>query len=94
VASRFKRAHRTHDFSQPVGVPYPHVETEQQRPPGGGRTPVELYAELSERVEGADDRARLIGVSPDLVAAWDRGGAQPLLRAHRKALERALKSLG
>jgi hypothetical protein len=93
VASRFKRAHRTHDFAQPPGVPYPHVETEQPRPPGGGRTAVELFEELRARVEGADERAALIGVASDLVERWDRGSAQPLLRAHRKALERALQSL-
>jgi hypothetical protein len=93
VASRFKRAHRTHDFSQPAGVPYPQAETEQPRPPGGGHTPVELYNELTERVSDADERAKLIGVSAELVAAWDSGAAQPLLRAHRKALERALASL-
>jgi hypothetical protein len=40
-----------------------------------------------------DERAALIGVGSDLVERWDRGRAQPLLRAHRKALERALQSL-
>jgi hypothetical protein len=54
---------------------------------------VELFDELSKRVEGADERAALIGVSPHLVDAWDRGASQPLLRAHRKALERALRML-
>jgi hypothetical protein len=93
VPSRFKRAHRTNAFAQPAGVPYPHDEPEQQRPPGGGRTAVELFEELRARVESADERAALIGVGSGLVQTWDRGGAQPLLRAHRKALERALRSL-
>jgi hypothetical protein len=93
MPSRFKRAHRTHDFAQPAGEPYPHVETEQQRPPGGGHTAVELFEELRARVESAEERAALIGVGSGLVETWDRGSAQPLLRAHRKALERALRSL-
>jgi hypothetical protein len=93
VPSRFKRAHKTNSLAQPAGVPYPSAEGDQQRPPGGGRTAVELFDELSKRVEGADERAALIGVSAHLVDAWDRGASQPLLRAHRKALERALRML-
>lgn len=44
-----------------------------------------------ERVPDAATRASLLGVATTLDEAWLRGERLPVLRAHRKRLERALK---
>jgi hypothetical protein len=56
--------------------------------------PAAVFAELCARVPDSAERARLVGVSLELDAAWARGAALPLLRAHRKAVERALRLAG
>jgi hypothetical protein len=77
-------------LDQPAGERYPHIA------PGhpAHRTDVDtdllaLFAKLCSRVPDASERADLLGVSPEVQAAWERGASLPLLRAHRKALERA-----
>jgi hypothetical protein len=47
--------------------------------------------EVCERVEDPAERARLLGVSPAVEAAWREGRALPILRARRKALEDVLR---
>ncbi len=90
--SSFKRAHRTHAFDQPAGASYPQLAAE------GGPLGVQssdeswrLFTELCERVPDATARAAALGVSPVLEQAWRRGERLPVLRAHRKAIERALR---
>jgi hypothetical protein len=51
-----------------------------------------LYAKLCDRVPDAAKRAELLAVAPELEAAWQQGDRLPLLRAHRKALERAIRT--
>jgi hypothetical protein len=90
--SSFKRAHRTHAFDQRPGDPYPHLAAEGG--PGGLQSSDEawrLFTELCERVPEATARAAAIGVSPALEEAWRRGERLPVLRAHRKSIERALR---
>jgi hypothetical protein len=90
--SSFKRAHRTHAFDQPAGASYPQLAAEGG--PGGVQSSDEswrLFTELCERVPDATTRASVIGVSPALEEAWRRGERLPVLRAHRKSIERALR---
>jgi hypothetical protein len=95
MPSRFKRAHRTHSLDQPAGKPYPHLAAGQagQRAGADGHV-LTLFAELCTRVPDSAKRAELLGVSADLQAAWERGAALPLLRAHRRAVEHALQLVG
>ena len=51
-----------------------------------------LFAELCERVPDAEARASLVGVTVELDEAWRQGKRLPLLRAHRKRIERALNA--
>jgi hypothetical protein len=91
VSSRFKKAHRTHALAQPAGEPYPHLAAERSgRRLGADDQLLLRLAELRSRVPDVTERAALLGVSPELVAAWDRGAALPMLRARRKTLVDAL----
>jgi hypothetical protein len=95
MPSRFKRAHRTHALAQPAGEPYPQSAAGQAL----GRSDedgvaLSLYAELCRRVPDASRRAELVGIPREVEEAWQRGAAIPLLRAHRPALERALREGG
>jgi hypothetical protein len=93
MPSRFKRAHRTHALAQPAGEAYPRLGENEGRAARSDEKAVALYAQLCERVPDAARRAELLGVSPELDAAWQSGSALPALRARRKALERALRNL-
>src|SRR2546423_5633248 len=91
MSSRFKKAHKTHALAQPAGEPYPHLAAEQSgRRSSADEQLLSLLAEFRSRVPDVTERAALLGVSPELVAAWDRGAALPVLRARRKALADAL----
>jgi hypothetical protein len=92
MPSRFKRAHRTHALAQPAGEAYPQSAAGQK--PGRSdpdAAVLQLFAELCAAVSGPGRRAELLGVPLEVEAAWQRGSALPLLRAHRPALERALR---
>ena len=94
MPSRNKRAHKTHAFGQRAGEPYPHGHADEVAP---GSTSAEdeaskLFTELCERMPDAETRASSIGVSVALDEAWRRGERLPILRAHRKSIERALRS--
>jgi hypothetical protein len=91
--SSFNRAHRTQAFDQRPGGAYPHLAADGG--PGGVHSSDEswrLFTELCERMPDAAARASAIGVSPALEEAWRRGERLPVLRAHRKSVERALRS--
>jgi hypothetical protein len=91
--SSFKRAHRTHAFDQRPGATYPQLVADGG--PGGVHSSDEswkLFTKLCERVPDATARASAIGVSPALEEAWRRGERLPVLRAHRKSIERALRN--
>jgi hypothetical protein len=91
--SRFKRAHRTHALDQPAGQRYAQVAADQASRKGGADDRVSaLYVELCARVPDAAKRVELLAVAPELEAAWQQGDRLPLLRAHRKALERAIRT--
>jgi hypothetical protein len=91
--SRFKRAHRTHALDQPAGQRYAQAAADQASRKGGADDRVgALYAKLCDRVPDAAKRAELLAVAPELEAAWQQGDRLPLLRAHRKALERAIRT--
>ena len=91
MPSRNKKAHRTHALMQPAGERYPHLASGQlSGPAGADRQVLRLFAELCKRVPDAAERARLLGVSVEIEAAWSRGTGLPVLRAHRKTLERVL----
>jgi hypothetical protein len=90
MASRFKRAHKTHSLAQPAGAAYPHLSPGENARRASGDV-LALYEELCEHVPDADERTKLIGIAPELDAAWQRGSSLPLMRAHRKAIERALR---
>jgi hypothetical protein len=93
MPSRFKRAHRTHALDQPAGEGYAQAASDQAPRQGGADDRVAtLYAELCARVPDAAKRSELLAVAPELEAAWQEGDRLPLLRAHRKALERAIRS--
>lgn len=93
MSSKFKRAHKTHALAQPAGVRYPHIgrdgliDTEADS--ADGRL-VQRFQTLCALVQNIDERARLLGVSVEVDAAWQVGKALPLLRAHTKMLERVL----
>jgi hypothetical protein len=77
---------------QPAGEAYPHLTVGQASAAArADQRVLASFAELRERVPDAAERARILGVSPETEAAWSRGTALPLLRAHRRALEQALK---
>jgi hypothetical protein len=68
----------------------------QYSPPPAGSDDdavIQQFIELCERVEDPAERARLLGVSPAIEAAWREGRALPILRARRKALADALRNL-
>jgi hypothetical protein len=92
TSSRFKRAHKTHAFNQPAGVPYPNriQDGPDESTARSGDVALNLFGELCELVPNASTRASLVGVATTLDEAWLRGERLPLLRAHRKHLERAL----
>jgi hypothetical protein len=92
MPSRFKRAHRTHALALPAGERYPQSAAGQMpRRLDRDAAVLRLFAELCAVVSDPARRAQLLGVSLDVEAAWQRGGALPFLRAHRRALERALR---
>lgn len=77
---------------QPAGEPYPHLDPGQASGRAGADGQVlALFAELCERVPDATERAKMLGVSLETEAAWSRGVGLPVLRAHRRAVERALR---
>jgi hypothetical protein len=87
MSPQFKKGQQE---SQPGGHPY--------RQQGGGSAEddrlFEQWAELNERVEDAAERARLLGVPPEVEAAWHEGRGLPILKARRKALADVLRGLG
>lgn len=93
MSSSFKKAHKTHALAQPAGVGYPHTGQNSllDSPAGSadGRL-LQRFQTLCALVQSVDERAGLLGVSAETDAAWQAGKALPLLRAHRKALDRAL----
>jgi hypothetical protein len=90
--SWFKRAHRTHGLDQPAGEGYRHLISGQADQRAHQDKAWSLFAELCSSVPDPMKRAELLGVTQELEAAWQRGAAAPLLRAHRQRLERALRS--
>ena len=92
--SSFNRAHRTQAFDQPAGEHYPRGVADAGAPGGAPASDeaARLFGELCERVPDAATRAFLIGVSVALDEAWRQGKRLPVLRAHRKRLERALSA--
>jgi hypothetical protein len=93
MASQFKRAHRTHALAQRAGEAYPGKRYPGAADASGDAGALDRFRELSARVLDPLDRARLLGVPPETIAAWDAGRAMPLLRAHRRTIERALRRL-
>jgi hypothetical protein len=94
MPSQFKRAHRTHALAQPAGEAYPHLDPAQVAGRAGADGQVlALFAELCVRVPDAAQRADMLGVSAELEAAWCRAVALPVLRAHRRVVERALRDV-
>ena len=91
MPSQLKRAHRTHALAQPAGQAYPHLEPGQAPGAGADRQVLALYAELCARVPDPAQRARLVGVTAAMEAAWTRAAGLPVMRAHRRAIERALR---
>jgi hypothetical protein len=94
MPSRFKRAHQTHALAQPAGEGYPRLGGGAGRRSRRDEEVVALFEQLRARVPDAARRAELLGVSLELDAAWQRGSTLAALRARRKALKHALKSLG
>jgi hypothetical protein len=75
-------------LDQPGGREY------SPRPSGSGDDAlIGQFMELCERVEDPAERARLLGVPPNVEAAWREGRALPILRARRKALEDVLRRM-
>jgi hypothetical protein len=93
VPSQLKRAHRTHALAQPAGQAYPHLDPGRAPGTGADRQVLALHAELCSRVPDPAQRARLVGVTAATEAAWTRGAGLPVLRAHRRAVERALRDV-
>ena len=91
VSSRFKQAHRTHALAQRAGASYPLPVSQADRDHEANGQLLALFAELCVLVPDGPERAKLLGVGNELEAAWERGAGMPLLRAHRKAVERALR---
>jgi hypothetical protein len=92
--SSFSRPHRTQPFDEPAAE---HVPPDTADAAAPGRTPVSdeatrLFTELCERVPDAAERAALVGVSVEVDEMWRQGKALPVLRAHRKKIERALNA--
>lgn len=94
MSSRFKKAHKTHALAQPAGLSYPHIGQDGlldiEADSADGRL-IRRFQTLCALVQNIDERARLLGVSVEVDAAWQAGKALPLLRAHRKMLERVLQ---
>lgn len=96
MSSSFKKAHKTHAFAQPAGVSYPHLnedETTGSRGDSDDERLVQQFSEICKLVEDSTERARLLGVAVRVDAAWQEGKMLPLLRAHRKVIERTLRGL-
>jgi hypothetical protein len=88
--SRFKRAHKTHELGRCAGESYPHPAAEVD--PSRAHATDEasrLYGEPCELGPDATARTSLVGVSTAIDEAWRRGERLPVLRAHRKLIERA-----
>ena len=92
--SSFSRAHRTQAFDQPAADHVPRDAADAAAPTHAqaGDEASRLFAELCERVPDAEARAALVSVTVELDEAWRQGKRLPLLRAHRKRIERALNS--
>ena len=90
--SRNKRAHKAHAFDQRAGKAYANGADEglDLSIMRSEEVALRLFAELCERVSDSATRASLLGVGTELDEAWLRGERVPVLRAHRKRLERAL----
>jgi hypothetical protein len=91
MPSTYKRAHRTHALAQRAGESYPHVSPGQALDRSQAGRLFDLYRDLCGRVPDPVERAGILGVSPEIQAAWERGAALPLLRAHRRAIEHAVR---
>lgn len=92
--SSFSRPHRTQPFDQPAAEHLPPDVADAATP---GHAPARdeasrLFGELCERVPDAATRAALVGISVELDEAWRQGKGLPVLRAHRKKIERALNA--
>jgi len=80
---------------QAAGKPYPHLDPGQASGRAGADAQVlALFAELCARVPDATERAKMLGVSAEAEEAWSRGVGLPVLRAHRRAVEQALRDAG
>jgi hypothetical protein len=91
MPSTYKRAHRTHALAQRAGESYPHVGPGQALDQSQGGRLFGRYRDLCGLVPDPLERAGILGVSPETEAAWGRGAGLPLLRAHRRAIERAIR---
>jgi hypothetical protein len=91
MPSTYKRAHRTHALAQRAGESYPHVGPGQALDRAQDGRLFGLYRELCGLAPDPVERAGILGVSPEIQAAWERGAALPLLRAHRRTIERAIR---
>jgi hypothetical protein len=95
-SSLFKKAHKTHSLAQRAGEPYPTepggASSAARLPGASGDRVLAQFAQLCELVPEVESRAALLGVAPDLDAAWQHGKRLPLLRARRKAIEAALRA--
>jgi hypothetical protein len=77
---------------QEAGKRYPHLDPGQASGRAGAeRQVLALFAELCERVPDPTERAKMLGVSVEAEAAWSRGVGLPVLRAHRRVVEKALR---
>ncbi len=95
MSSRFKKAHKTHGFAQPAGVPYPHLVKGELAGSRAGTDEqlLQRFVALCKLVEDETERAGMLGVTVRVDAAWCEGKMLPLLRARRKAIERSLQGL-
>ncbi len=102
MSSAYTRKHRTHAKSadparlltQPTGELHSHLPGETSGQTEADRQVLASFAQLCERVPDAARRAKMLGVSVETEAAWSRGVAVPVLRAHRRVVERALRDAG
>jgi len=94
--SSFKKAHKTHAFAQPAGVPYPHRNESEPAGLRGSSDDEHLllqFLAICELVDDSTERTRMLGVSLPVDMAWREGKMLPLLRAQRKSIELALREL-
>jgi hypothetical protein len=90
MSSLFKKAHKTHAFAQPAGVPYPHLNeqgTNGLQVDSDDERLLAQFMAIARMVDDPTERARLLGVAVRVDAAWQKGKMLPLLRAHRTGIE-------